>query len=79
MIPSNEQVDAELDRFRPTSAFNSAKPPLGLRPRRIADNLRAIEIHEAIGRALTHIHIQPIPSEWIDEFVEIINRYPPKP
>ena len=55
------------------------KPPIGLRPRVVADHIRAIEVHEAIGRALTEGRLQRIPLEWVDEFVEIINRHQPKP
>lgn len=85
VIPSNEQVDTDLDRFRPKAATNS-KPPFGLRPIYIADHMRAIEIHEAIGRVLGSSPMLPelcnkfgILHEWVDEFAEIINRYQPKP
>lgn len=54
-----------------------SKPPLGLRPRIIADRYRAIEIHEAIGRSLAAGSIQRIPVEWAEELLEIIARYQP--
>jgi hypothetical protein len=54
------------------------KPSASLRPRAIADHIRAIEVHEAIGRRLKE-GFQSIPLEWVNEFVEIINRYQPKP
>jgi hypothetical protein len=60
-----------------------SKPPLGLRPRIIADHIRAIEVHEALGRALA-IHdsgggLQSIPYEWAEELADIISRHQPKP
>jgi hypothetical protein len=54
------------------------KPPLGLRPRIIADHQRAIEVHQALGRALAIRNLQSIPSEWAEELADIINRHQPK-
>jgi hypothetical protein len=54
------------------------KPPLGLRPRIIADHIRAIEVHEALGRALAGEGLQSIPTEWAEELSEIIARHQPK-
>jgi len=54
------------------------KPPIGLRPRIIADHIRAIEVHEALGRALAGGGLQSIPTEWAEELSEIIARHQPK-
>ncbi len=48
------------------------KPPLGLRPRWLADIFRATEILDCFKRYIELA--KPIPDEWIDEFVEINNR-----
>jgi hypothetical protein len=55
------------------------KPPLGLRPRIVADHMRAVEVHEALGRALESGGLQSIPYEWVEELADIINRHQPKP
>ena len=57
---------------------DSIKPPLGLRPRIIADHVRAIEVHEALGRSLAAGGLQSVPVEWAEELLEIIARYQPK-
>jgi hypothetical protein len=48
------------------------KPPLGLRPRWIVDEHRLKEIKEAIERYC--IAKTPIPTEWMEEFIEINKR-----
>jgi hypothetical protein len=58
---------------------DTIKPPLGLRPRIVADHMRAIEVHEALGRALESGGLQSIPYEWAEELADIINRHQPKP
>jgi hypothetical protein len=55
------------------------KPPPGLRPRIVADRIRAIEVHEAIGRALAAGCLMSVPAEWVDELAELITRHQPKP
>jgi hypothetical protein len=55
------------------------KPPIYLRPRIVADHRRAIEVHEALGRALADGGLQYIPTEWAEELSEIIARYQPNP
>ncbi len=54
------------------------KPPLGLRPRIVVDHRRAIEVHEALGRALESGGLQSIPREWAEELSDIINHWQPK-
>jgi hypothetical protein len=50
--------------------FDVIKPPLGLRPKYVADAMRAREILEAIER---HISVQkPVPVEWMDELKALI-------
>lgn len=44
------------------------KPPLGLRPWRIADACRVVEILDAMKR-YTAEH-KPIPEEWMEEIIE---------
>lgn len=46
------------------------KPPLGLRPKYIADAMRAREILEAIDRYIS-AH-KPVPAEWIDELRTLV-------
>jgi hypothetical protein len=49
------------------------KPPLGLRPRFIVDELRLNEITQAINRRLeTNNYI--IPIEWVEEYNDLIKR-----
>jgi len=45
-----------------------AKPPLGLRPWRIADAARVVEILDAMKRYTAEY--KPIPEEWIEELIE---------
>ena len=45
------------------------KPPLGLRPKPVADRDRAIEIIEAMHRYV--VNYKPVPIEWIDELKTI--------
>lgn len=54
------------------------KPPSGLRPRIIADHMRAIEITQAITRALEDAQIKAVPVEWAEELIEIIARHQPE-
>lgn len=51
---------------------SKTRPPLGLRPRHIADAMRLQEIAEAIGRYIEAN--KGIPLEWIDEYNEIAGR-----
>ncbi len=48
------------------------KPPIGLRPRFIADEMRVAEILQAvINYGMCH---REIPDEWLDELRELLNR-----
>lgn len=44
------------------------KPPLGLRPWRIADACRVVEILDAMKRYTAEC--KPIPEEWMEELIE---------
>jgi hypothetical protein len=57
---------------------DSVKPPLGLRPRIIADHCRAIEVHEALGRSLAAGGLQSVPVAWAEELFDIISRHQPE-
>lgn len=46
------------------------RPPLGLRPRIIADEQRLQEIKEAIMRFMAAD--RSIPQEWLDEYNELV-------
>ncbi len=48
------------------------KPPIGLRPRFIADELRVAEILQAVMNY--GIYHRPIPDEWLEELRELLNR-----
>ena len=50
------------------------KPPLGLRPRYIADKQRLNEIRKSIARYYTTG--LPIPIEWIKEYNELVVKEP---
>lgn len=52
--------------------MSTNKPPLGLRPREVVDNLRIQEISEAVDRYLSKG--MPIPTEWSIEYCEILSR-----
>lgn len=56
-----------------------SKPPLGLKPRIVADTHRALEIIDAFNRYIRKGGISSIPAEWVDELSEIIHRHQPKP
>lgn len=49
--------------------MNSKKPPLGLRPRYIAEEMRIREIEDAVARYKNADKI--VPSEWVDELLEL--------
>jgi hypothetical protein len=51
-------------------SFPFEKPPLGLRPKHIADAMRAREILEALDRYVA-VH-KPVPVEWIDELRSLV-------
>jgi hypothetical protein len=48
------------------------EPPLGLRPRFLAEESRLIEVWEAISRYLQAGY--PLPIEWIEEYNELAER-----
>lgn len=48
------------------------KPPLGLRPRWVADEARFCEIHSAIGRYIEAR--KAVPREWLEEMIELHGR-----
>lgn len=48
-----------------------ARPPLGLRPKYIADAMRAREILEAIDRYLSAG--KKVPAEWIEELNDLVS------
>ena len=54
------------------------KPPLGLKPRIIADSYRALEIIAALKRYVEKANVSQVPVEWVDELSEIIHRHQPK-
>lgn len=49
------------------------KPPLGVKPRWLWDEIRARDIQEAAVRYFNAEHLK-IPIEWIEEYNEIIKR-----
>lgn len=53
------------------SPVSDPRPPLGLRPRYIADAMRAREILEAIDRYLSAG--KKAPSEWIEELSDLVS------
>ena len=55
--------------FEPVTAKSEQpKPPLGLRPWRIADAERVVEILDAMKRYTAEC--KPIPEEWMEELIE---------
>ncbi|WP_449600328.1 hypothetical protein [Paenibacillus sp. Marseille-Q9583] len=50
----------------------SAKPPLGLRPRYIAELQREVEIVDAVKRYMDAGY--PVPTEWMAEYNELAKR-----
>lgn len=54
------------------SVVYGGRPPIGLRPRHIADAMRALEIDEAVARYT--IDQKEVPAEWIEELREIHER-----
>lgn len=59
-----------IDDF--TYELDGNKPPLGLRPRRVVDMDRAVEILEAMVRSLKTGKVPP--GEWQGELMETMNR-----
>lgn len=54
-------------------AAEYVKPPLGLKPRAIAEQERVSDIFQAILRYMTAG--MPIPDEWLGEVNDILTRY----
>lgn len=52
----------------------TVKPPIGVRPRYIADEQRKEELISAILRYQDHPLNMCIPVEWIEEYNEIVER-----
>lgn len=48
------------------------KPPIGLRPKYIADEQRHNEVKEAIHRYINNN--RPIPAEWIEEYNSFLKK-----
>ena len=48
------------------------KPPVGVKPRWLMDELRFDELVQAFGRRF--IGYYPIPIEWVEEYNEICER-----
>lgn len=76
-VPSRRDKITELKKYKQSQIFSSTnltqdKPPLGLRPRLIADEERIKEIQDAINRYMTAKKL--IPDEWIKEYGELIGR-----
>jgi len=51
----------------------NTKPPIGLMPRWLHDEIRAEEIQEAIRRY--RVADYPIPIEWVEELKDLYERY----
>jgi hypothetical protein len=68
-LPTNDDEIMEVE----FEDFATERPPLGLRPREIAERERAIEIGQAIGRY--GAVAKSIPPEWIEEYNEICKRW----
>ena len=47
------------------------KPPIGITPKRIHQELRLKEIDEAVIRYVAED--KPIPAEWVLEYIELTN------
>lgn len=62
----------EWEAFDDLLRTHLPEPPLGLRPRRIAEEARAYEINQAISRYLKAGY--PIPPEWVEERTELLAR-----
>jgi len=71
-----EKINSELTTLLPevkTYELDFKKPPLGLRPRKISDQARIVEICAAISRyAKSGLDI---PTTWIDELNDITEYY----
>jgi len=72
--PSNRTTRPTNYKEEPNTAFlrirlNIKEPPLGIKPRYIHEEERAIELGEAINR-YTRAKF-PIPIEWVEEYNEI--------
>lgn len=52
------------------SAPELSKPPLGCRPRWIAEEIRLIEVASAVSRYLDAG--KPVPTEWVEEMIDHI-------
>ena len=52
--------------------------PIYLRPRKIVDHCRAIEVHEALGLSLAAGGLQSVPVAWAEELFDIVSRHQPQ-
>lgn len=48
------------------------KPPIGLLPKKIFDNFRLVDIHDAVNRYF--FDKKEIPIEWIEEYNELVKK-----
>lgn len=48
------------------------KPPLGLMPKNILDNIRLVDIHDAVNRYF--FDKKEIPIEWIEEYNDLVKK-----
>jgi len=57
----------------PGKIIDYERPPLGLRPKHIAREMRRMEVREAINR---YLHAdRAIPLEWIEEYNELMEEF----
>lgn len=69
--PDDYQV-VEDDFAVEVDLANAIKPPLGIKPQKLHDEERLLEIISAIDRYMKEV--LAIPSEWIEEHNEIVER-----
>ena len=59
--------------MRKNKPIQAKKPPLGVKPRYIHDEIRRRELGEAIIRYIEES--LPVYPEWVDEYNELLERY----
>lgn len=67
--PMIECVEYVLTDYRNLKEKKSVKPPIGIKPRRVWERERMINLEEAIQRYVAAGFT--VPPEWFEEFVEL--------
>lgn len=67
-----QQINTELAMMRKdTASHQQSKPPAGIKPKKIHDQHRSIELIDAIRRYVNSDH--KVPREWVVELYKLLD------